>query len=219
MYSLSSKIRASSRSLAGFSNNWAKGKTKKVLRLNNKSFSSSSPGPNWRNNGTPEIVIGTTILSLLLVDQLLQMYNMDENSVSKKAVIYELERAIENDQLALKRSTNNNANDVSITSHPLVGLDGKELASLYKCQIMKIPKYFDGTRSLKNVEVDDVVQILKEFVGPDSNYHLCRIEKKMKDKTQTGVNDGNEDQHDSLFRKLDATYHYGWFPVTCLKKM
>ena len=147
------------------------------------------------------------------------MYNKNENSVSKKAVIYELERAIEKDQLALKRSTNN-AN-ISVASHPLVGLDGKELASLYKCQIMKIPKYFDGTRSLQNVEVDDVVQVLKEFVGPDSNYHLCRIEKKkLKDKAQTEANNGNnEDQQNSLIQKLDATYHYGWFPVTCLKKM
>lgn len=142
--------------------------------------------------------------------------------------MYELEQAIEQDQLAFKNNISSSIDTTRTATtkdvHPLIGLDGKELKSLYQCDIIKIPKYFDGTKSLKNVNVGDVVHILKEFVGPDSNYHLCRIEKKIidgdNDKTKKEGDDKNaEDKHKAFIQRLDATYNYGWFPVTCLKKI
>ena len=198
------------------------------------SSTSSSTKKTWKQNGTPEIIVGATILSLLLIDTSIQQYNDNKASISRRAVIQELGMAIQNDQsddhLAAMRSSIKNGTTKGITfttSHPLIDINGKECKTLYKCQIMKIPKYFDGTKSLKNVHVDDIVQVIQEFVGPDSTYHLCKIYKKANDndtnlknrgELQTSGND-KERGAMSMIEKLDKTYEYGWFPISCLKKL
>lgn len=118
---------------------------------------------------------------------------------------------------------------MSTTSHPLIDINGKECKTLYKCQIMKIPKYFDGTKSLKNIHVNDVVHVIQEFVGPDSNYHLCRVDKKVDDGNVNNnkknkdreelKNNGSDEGLRAMAAKLDKVYEYGWFPVSCLKKL
>eukprot|EP00551_Chaetoceros_affinis_P006224 CAMPEP_0203677170 /NCGR_PEP_ID=MMETSP0090-20130426/27273_1 /ASSEMBLY_ACC=CAM_ASM_001088 /TAXON_ID=426623 /ORGANISM="Chaetoceros affinis, Strain CCMP159" /LENGTH=164 /DNA_ID=CAMNT_0050543977 /DNA_START=197 /DNA_END=691 /DNA_ORIENTATION=- len=161
-----------------------------------------------------------------------QRYNDNKASISRRAVIQELELAIQNDQRDLKKDNfttkkNKNAEEMmSTSSHPLIDINGKEYKTLYNCQIMKIPKYFDGTKSLKNVHVNDIVHVIQEFVGPDSNYHLCKIQKKAEgahDKTKESedFNNNGKDQQGgkAMATRLENTYEYGWFPVSCLKKL
>jgi hypothetical protein len=202
--------------------------------------SSSKSFSNWKQNGTPEIIIGTTILSLVFIDTLIQKYNDNASSLSRKSVIRELELAIQDDKRKQKENLNNNSNNSDqenmsniTSSHPLIDLNGKEHVTLFKCEIMKIPKYFDGTKSLKNVKVNDVVHIIQEFVGPDSSYHLCKIEKGSDDdntrirgsRTNTSSNKEessihlSNDKNNSLIDRLETRYNYGWFPVQCLKKL
>ena len=216
-------------------------------RINNKTrfpsrflSSSNKSSKNWRQNGTPEIIVGTSILSLLLVDLLIQKYNESTSTLSRKAVIRELEVAIKEDERLLKNdlfkkqsfstksTSSSSSSPSSSTRHPLIDIDGKECATLYKCEIMKLPKYFDGTKSLKNVQIHDIVHVIQEFVGPDSTYHLCRIDKK------TNCNDDNDNSQkktkiveslrsgkteDEMIEYLEARYEYGWFPITCMKKL
>lgn len=186
----------------------------------NKDTPSLKGSGNWKKNGTPEIIIGSTILSLLLVDSLIQKYNESaSSSISKEEVLRELELAIQKDH---QRDNQNSISNTTNLVHPLLEDTGKEKVTLYKCKIMKIPKYFDGTRSLKNVKVNDVVQVVQEFVGPDSNYHLCKIEKKINDTNDRRKHkqiDNNFDKKKTIIQSLETTYEYGWFPTTCLKKL
>ena len=211
------------------------------LRNKNHSFTSSSSGESsksffkgWKTNGTPEIIIGTTIISLLAIDSLIQQYKDNKfsfsissssssssppPSISKQAVIQQLELAIQKDRENEENTSNTNYDDssmnMSTASHPLLDLDGKEHVALYKCQIMKIPKYFDGTKSLTNVQVNDEVDVIKEFIGPDSMYHLCRIDEKVK----VNNKDDEGESKKTMIEKLETTYNYGWFPVSCLQRL
>ena len=196
---------------------------------NNKTNVNSPAAGNWKTNGTPEIIIGATIVALVGIDQILQRYNDDQiqvNKISKKTVMRELEMAIKADEIGEQMRKRGSSSSGSISSietslsplssssstHPLLDINGKELVTLYKCQVMKIPKYFDGTKSLKTVHVNDEVQIMQEFVGPDSSYHLCRIYKEEE-------RDDTKIENKTFIEKLEAKYEYGWFPVSCLKKL
>lgn len=200
------------------------------------SSSSSKSSKNWKQNGTPEIIIGTSILSLLLVDSLIQKYNENTSTLSRKAIIRELEVAIKEDERLQKndflkkqtfstKSTSSNSTDpIMGTRHPLIDVNGKECVTLYKCQIMKIPKYFDGTKSLKNVQIHDIVQVVQEFVGPDSTYHLCRINRKNDNddgqkKKNVHKSYDKEKTEEKMIGYLEGRYEYGWFPITCMKKL
>ena len=153
-------------------------------------------------------------MTLLLVDTMIQKYNDSSPSISKNDVLRQLELAIEKDEMTKHKSTN-----LASTIHPLLDLNGKEKATLYKCQIMKIPKYFDGTRSLKNVGVNDVVEVVQEFVGPDSNYHLCKIEKKGKKEETSSKPTSITENNSIIIENMESRYEYGWFPITCLKNL
>lgn len=211
-----------SRHVSGFCNfktYFPRSKANKKFSCINRAFSSSNSSNksvssgNWKRNGTPEIIIGTTILTMLLVDTMIQKYNDSSPSISKETVLRQLELAIEKDEMTKHKSTN-----LANTIHPLLDLNGKEKATLYKCQIMKTPKYFDGTRSLKNVKVNDVVEVVQEFVGPDSNYHLCKIEKKGK-KEETSSKPTSIKAKNTIIENMESRYEYGWFPITCLKNL
>ena len=57
---------------------------------NNKTNVNSPAAGNWKTNGTPEIIIGATIVALVGIDQILQRYNDDQiqvNKISKKTVM------------------------------------------------------------------------------------------------------------------------------------
>jgi len=129
---------------------------------------------NWRTNGIPEISFGAILLSAVAIDQMLQ----SREEVSRKNMLSELEVAIQDDERKEQFGSRIIAS--------------KE--KLFDCIVRRLPKYFDGSKSLTDVELGDKVSVVEEFVGSDKMYHLCRIEKN-----------GNT--------------MVGWFPISCLEKL
>ena len=120
--------------------------------------------PNWKNNGTPEIIIGTTIITLLGVDYYLQK----QQDQSRQEIINALDIAIKRDE-------------ARETKAEIEG-KGKDQSTekLFECVVRRIPKYFDGSKCLMGVEVGDRLSVLEERVGPDGSYHLCKLERLKK---------------------------------------
>lgn len=127
-------------------------------------------GSNWRQNGTPEIIVGGVILSALAFDHFLQK----QHDLSRQKIISALGVAIRHDESKDKNEILKD--DV-----------------LFDCIVRRIPKYFDGSKSLMGVEIGDRIGVIKEFVDRDKMYHLCVLKKN----ERTSV---------------------GWFPITCLEK-
>eukprot|EP01083_Nonionella_stella_P129975 394428_1 len=144
------------------------------LQLPKRLMSTNNNSSNWRKNGTPEITFGVLLLSALAIDQVLQTRQED----ARKNMLSELEVAIQDDERKEKFGSGI--------------LASKE--KLFDCIVRRLPKYFDGSKSLTDVEVGDKVSVVEEFVGGDKMYHLCRIEKN-----------GNT--------------MVGWFPISCLEKL
>ncbi len=124
---------------------------------------------NWKQNGTPEILVGTAILVLVGVDKYLQR----QQEVSKREIMLSLKAAVQKDEANCELTNG----DRDLTS--------SQNEQLFDCVVRKIPKYFDGRESLKGVNVGDQVSVLQERVGPDGMYHLCRT------KLSKGNDDGN----------------------------
>ena len=146
-------------------------------------FTTQEPKSNWKNNGVPEMIIGTTILALVGIDTLLQQ----QQEASKQEIILNLKSAMRNDEA---RDKEKSISDIS-----------SKRKTLFECVIRRIPKYFDGSKCLMNVEVGDKVSIIEERVGPDGMYHLCRLER----------NEEKDVNNDIV--------QTGWFPISCLEKL
>ena len=148
-------------------------------------MTTQQPKGNWKQNGTPEIIIGTTIFVLVGVDNYLQK----QQEASRQEIMLNLKTAIRHDETKEKQKEED---QVSIPPHKV---------KIFDCIVRRIPKYFDGNKSLMGVNVGDRVSILQESVGPDGMYHLCRLEK--------GKNR----------RKDGDDAPVGWFPISCLEKL
>lgn len=148
-------------------------------------FSTQSSNGNWKRNGTPELIIGTAIIAVVGVDYVLQ----EQQEVSRIDIMHSLKTAIRQDEAEQSRMDEGNDKN-----------NGDQEIELFDCIVKRIPKYFDGSKSLMGVAVGDKVSVLEERVGPDKMYHLCRLEKKAVevDKTVSSI---------------------GWFPISCLEKI
>ena len=142
-----------------------------------------------RSNGTPEIVFGAGLLTLLAADQLLQSQQEAQHKSGREAVFKRLQRDVDAD-MAKERSEGHTLSLEEESSKP----------SLFQCRVMAVPKYFDGTKSLMGVEVGDVVDVLEEQVGPGGTYNLCRLVR----------------QND---KKQESVISVGWYPMGCLEKV
>jgi len=139
-------------------------------------MASSSSSSTWKRNGTPEIIIGTTILTLLGVDYYLQT-KQDE---SRQEIMSTLQQTIRNDhQKELRVETNEKSQEQL-----------KIIEPLFPCIVRRLPNLFDGSKSLMGVQVGDEVKVLEERVGPDGMYHLCRLEKTHEGRGTTAVTVG-----------------------------
>ena len=150
-------------------------------------------GSTWkrlRSNGTPEIVFGAGLLTLLAADQLLQSQQEAQHKSDREAVFKRLQYDVDAD-MAKERSEGHTLSLEEESSKP----------SLFQCRVMAVPKYFDGTKSLMGVEVGDVVDVLEEQVGPGGTYNLCRLVRQENDKKQESV------------------ISVGWYPMSCLEKL
>ena len=142
-----------------------------------------------RSNGTPEIVFGVGLLTLLAADQLLQSQQEEQHRSDREAVLKQLQYDV-NADMAKERSDGNTLSADEESSKP----------SLFQCRVMAVPKYFDGTKSLMGVEVGDVVDILSEQIGPGGTYNLCRLVRQEEGKKEVIVS-------------------VGWYPMICLEKV
>ena len=142
-----------------------------------------------RSNGTPEIVFGVGLLTLLAADQLLQSQQDAQHRSDREAVLKRLQHDVDAD-MAKDRSD----------GHTLSAEEESSKPSLFQCRVMAVPKYFDGTKSLMGVEVGDVVDILSEQIGPGGTYNLCRLVRQEEGKKEVVVS-------------------MGWYPMSCLEKV
>lgn len=131
-------------------------------RLLNGQSHHRSPS-NWKHNGTPEIVIGITILSLLGIDHYLQK----KHDETRQLVMSQLHAVIREDEIIEKERNQQNKADFEM----------RDMKCLFLCTVRRLPKYFDGSKCLMGVKLGDQVSVLEENVGPDGMYHLCRHEK------------------------------------------
>lgn len=150
-------------------------------------------GSTWerlRSNGTPEIVFGAGLLTLLAADQFLQSQQEAQHKSDREAVFKRLQHDVDAD-MAKERSEGHTLSLEEESSKP----------SLFQCRVMAVPKYFDGTKSLMGVEVGDVVDVLEEQIGPGGTYNLCRLVRQENDKKQESI------------------ISVGWYPMSCLEKV
>jgi hypothetical protein len=122
---------------------------------------------NWRNNGTPEILIGGSIMALLGVDYFLQ----EQQNSQRQIVMNNLQSAIRRDEYLLQTDTE------KLLEQPL----------LFECIVKRVPKLFDGSQCLKGAAVGDKVAVLQEHVGPDGMYNMCKLEMKDSDEVRIGI--------------------------------
>lgn len=110
----------------------------------------------WRQNGTLEIAIGSTLLGLILVDQVLQ-YRQDQQR-------NQLMHLLQMDANSYNRADNE---EQQKQRH------AEQLPTLFRCTIRRLPN-LDGSKTLNTVQIGDVVEVLEEKVGPGEMYNLCR---------------------------------------------
>ena len=147
-----------------------------------------------RQNGTPEIAIGSVVLALLGIDYILQV----RNDTQREDMYRQLERGVRHDE-AISREE-----DRKMLSQ------GMATKSKFKCIIRKVPPNFDGHKCLKDVKVGDVISVIEESVGPGGQYSLCFIERG-----STATNNAGKD---SLAYE-QSSVSIGWFPCSCLQKI
>eukprot|EP00558_Chaetoceros_sp_UNC1202_P004641 CAMPEP_0197239086 /NCGR_PEP_ID=MMETSP1429-20130617/5591_1 /TAXON_ID=49237 /ORGANISM="Chaetoceros sp., Strain UNC1202" /LENGTH=151 /DNA_ID=CAMNT_0042698419 /DNA_START=194 /DNA_END=645 /DNA_ORIENTATION=- len=144
----------------------------------------SSSSQNWKNSGTPEIVIGTTILALLGVDYFLQK----QQDTSRHEIMFALQTTIQQDEAKTKEEQERR--------HEQENVDLQQQEGLFDCTVRRIPKYFDGSKCLMGVSVGDRITVLEECVGPDKMYNLCRLHTVSGDASRVAPNNS-----------------VGWFPT------
>lgn len=185
------------------------------LRHSTSSFSSSKRSPptengskrgEWKRNGTPEIIIGFTIFALVGIDQFFQA----KHRKHRQEIVDELRLAVHVDTLEEKENDEENE-WIGGARSAASSLLGQKVA-LFPCVVMRIPKLFDGNKSLRNVHIGDEVDILEENVGPDGMYHFCRV------KRECGGGIRHEDNDEIGKDEDDHYFNFGWFPISCLEK-
>mmetsp|Transcript_17100 Transcript_17100/g.37296 ORF Transcript_17100/g.37296 Transcript_17100/m.37296 type:complete len:187 (-) Transcript_17100:138-698(-) len=161
-----------------------------------RALSSSGGGPatgfrKYLSNGTPEIIFGGGLLILLAADQLLQSKQEAQHKSDRQAVLKRLQYDVDSDT-AQERTEGKSLSIEEESSKPCI----------FKCKVMTIPRFFDGTKSLMGVKVGDIVDVLEERVGPGGTYNLCRY---------VDVEGGKGESSDVI--------SVGWYPMSCLEKI
>lgn len=152
-----------------------------------------------KQNGTPEIIIGTGLLSVFAYDYYLQ--NPDSRDEKNEKSPDEIRRGFEAKRQILDRLRDDIERDAAKVDfgvrRRLSDDDDDEGGEniLFSCRVVRVPAFYDGYKSLQGTRVGDVVQVLKENVGPSGHYHLCRLIT------------------DARIEKL------GWFPISHLNKI
>jgi len=116
--------------------------------------------PSWnkvKNNGIPEIIIGSSILLYVSYD-----YYRNKNLEDTRLNMIQ---TIDDEQRRLYKS-------MKIESNMFY----KNKQELYSCELIHpLHLSFDGYKCLSNVEVGDIVLVFEEKVGPNNMYHFCKF--------------------------------------------
>ena len=115
-----------------------------------------------RRNGTPEIVFGGLILTVVGIDYYLQQ----RTDQQKNEMIRQFEQEVKQDEAISRKE-----------EKELIKQGGADMTTKFKCTVRRVPKQFDGHKCLTNLKVGDVVNVLQEGVGPDNKYNLCSIHR------------------------------------------
>mmetsp|Transcript_10112 Transcript_10112/g.11574 ORF Transcript_10112/g.11574 Transcript_10112/m.11574 type:complete len:203 (+) Transcript_10112:61-669(+) len=154
-------------------------------------FISKSNFKDWRNDGTPELVLGC-VLSIGALHNCIQYYRQDtifkwKNNMLHSMVMEEAQGQRENtendynyDMGDIERRPKNQEHyleESAILSRRKMALQHQKSERLYRCKVRQatLSNMFDGSKSLMNVREGDVLDILEENIGPNNMYHLCRI--------------------------------------------
>jgi len=142
-----------------------------------------------RHNGTPEMVIGITVLAVLGVDYAIQVRNGEQ----KEEMYRQLQREVKRD------------GEIAREDMMKAGTDSTK--SLFQCTVRRIPPNFDGHKCLTDVRIGDVVDVMEEGIGPGGQYNLCSIRRE----TQQNKRDDNSGSKNRV--------SVGWLPCSCLEKV
>ena len=104
----------------------------------------------WWDSGSLLIALGWTGLAVFALDRYLQ-YTDRQDAMNMVGMLSEESR--QKRQVLLE--------------------EWKDKPTLYKC-IVKESYKMGGSHGLKDVQVNDIVEVLQEGVGPGESYHLCR---------------------------------------------
>lgn len=148
-------------------------------------------------SGTPELIFGFGLLTLLAADRLLQNRQEAQHKLDRETVLQRLRYDVASDT-AQSRADGHSLSVEEESSKPC----------LFKCKIMTVPRLFDGTKSLMGVQVGDIVDVLEERVGPGGTYNLCRFV------AQPGMEGSSSNK-----RKDSDVISVGWYPMSCLEKI
>jgi hypothetical protein len=152
--------------------------------------------------GTGElwIYLGWSILGLVGIDQALQYKQEQED--------YERRRLLSDMQIDADKAIIN------------VAKWDETLPTLFTCKILHVDPSLDGTKMLtrkrvlgssgginRNIQMNDVVEILEAGIGPNQDYHLCRLRQQKKKKSDRNSETGT------------ASAAIGWYPIKFLEKI
>lgn len=159
---------------------------------NNNNKNTSSRLQSLKSNGTPEILFGSTILLLALVDYILQQNQNDihnNDDIIKSQMMADLQSQISTDATSFHKQTKEK-------------LKKQKKEILFQCKVKRLPVKFDGHKCLTGVQVGDVLNVIEEGVGPGGLYNLCFVKNNT-------IDSGDDEEDISL----------GWFPCSCLEVM
>lgn len=115
-----------------------------------------------RRNGTPEIIFGGLVLTVVGIDYYLQQ----RTDQQKNEMIRQFEQEVKQDEAISRKE-----------EKELIKQGGADMTTKFQCTVRRVPKQFDGHKCLTNLKVGDVVNVLQEGVGPDNKYNLCSIDR------------------------------------------
>ena len=167
-----------------------------------------------RSNGTPEIALGGSVLLLLAADQFLQGRSEEKFRRDKAAVMTRLRHDV---RIDLEREAAGGMDGAALAAVGGTG-GGSDLAqipALFRCRVVVVPRYFDGTKSLKGTVVGDILDVLEEGVGPGRAYNLCRRTTRGGGGGGEREGQGEEDGEEGSASLISV----GWYPMTCLEKL
>lgn len=147
-----------------------------------------------RTSGNWYIGIGWTLLTLVVIDQILQ-YKHEEETKERKILLAKMQYEADSENV------------------PHFDVN---LPTLFECTVRYVEHSLDGTMMLMSrsssgpgipLKVGEVVEVLDANVGPNGSYHLCRLRRSS---SSSGQNNRKVPPPPPII---------GWYPVEFLERV